>query len=244
MKQIVIVIISLLFIGCSSNSDSSINAEGKTGEGGSMARFAIMGNYLYTVDEYNLNVFSVSEDSNPVFLNEVYIGFRIETLFAYDNNLFIGSESGMFIFSLENPEVPVQESSIEHFTACDPVVTDGEFAYVTLHSESTCGNNINMLEVYNVTDIQSPILLHQRNMISPKGLGLYNDYLIICDDELKIFDVSDPENMNFVSSINIVGFDVIIQNNHLIVVGKEGLYQYSLDPNDVSNVTHLSTISY
>ena len=243
MKLIKLIIISFLFIGCS-NADSGPNAQSKTGKGGSMARFAIVGNYLYTVDDSSLNVFSIVEDANPVFVNEVYVGFRIETLFAYNTDLFVGSESGMFIFSLENPEVPVQESSIQHFTACDPVVTDGEFAYVTLHSESTCGNNINMLEVYNVADIQNPILLHQRNMMSPKGLGLYNDYLLICDDELKIFDVTDPQNMTLASSINIVGFDVIIQNNHLIVVGAEGLYQYSLDPDNINNITHLSTISY
>jgi len=245
MKFLKYIIISLLFVGCSNNLDSaSPNAEGKTGEGGSMARFAIVGNYLYTVDDNSLNVFSINDDANPVFLNEVFVGFRIETLFAYNTNLFIGSESGMFIFSLENPETPIQESMVQHFTACDPVVTDGEFAYVTLHSESTCGNNVNMLEVYNVTDIQNPVLLHQRNMIGPKGLGLYHEYLIVCDDELKIFDVSNPTNMVFVTSVAIAGFDVIIQNDHLIVVGEDGLYQYSLDADDMTNITPLSTISY
>lgn len=243
MKYLSIIIISIFFIGCSSDSDSSAS-EQSTGKGGSLARFTILDDYLYTVDENSLNVFSISDKNNPVFLNEVFIGFRIETLFAYNNILFVGSQSGMFIYSLENPEAPKKESSVEHFTSCDPVVTDGEFAYVSLHSNSNCGNNVNLLEVYNVTDIQNPVLVEQRNMASPKGLGLYNDYLILCDDEVKIFDVSDPEKMTFAKSIDIAGFDVIIQNNHLIVVGKNSLNQYTLDPTNIENITHLSTIAY
>jgi len=241
MRKIVIIFVLIFVIFSCSKNESTYDS---VGQGGSTARFTIQNNYLYTVDDSYLNVFSIVENNNPVFLNKVYIGFRIETLFAYDNNLFIGSQSGMFIFSLDNPEIPVRESSVEHFTACDPVVTDGITAYVTLHSESACGNNLNLLEIYDVSDIQSPILLQTRNMISPKGLSLYNDYLIVCDDEVKIFDVSDPNAMSFVKSIDVQGFDVIIRNNHLIIIGENGLYQYSLDNNDVENVTHLSTISY
>lgn len=242
MKYLKFILISILFIGCDS-SDSS-NTNGEIGQGGSTARFSIIGDYLYTVDDSDLNVFSISNTSNPVFLNKVHVGFRIETLFAHNNNLFIGSQNGMFIYSLNNPEVPVQESAVSHFTSCDPVITDGEFAYVSLHSNAICGNNINVLEVYNVSDLQNPILVHSRNMIHPKGLGLYNNYLVICDDEVKIFDVSDPENMTFATSINVAGFDVIIRNNHLIVVADNGLYQYNLDPTDITNIVSLSTISY
>lgn len=245
MKKILLFFVLILIIfSCFKNDSSSNESYDNIGKGGSMARFTILNNYLYTVDDGSLNVFSIVENNKPVFLNKVYIGFQIETLFAYDNNLFIGSQSGMFIYSLDNPEIPIQESSVEHFTACDPVVTDGITAYVTLHSESTCGNDLNVLEIYNVSDIQNPILLQTRNMISPKGLGLYNDYLIVCDDEVKIFDVSEPNAMTFVKSIDIQGFDVIIQNNHLIVVGENGLYQYSLDNNDIENLTYLSTIDY
>jgi len=240
----IILIFSLVVFGCS-NADNSISQSAESvGKGGSMARFTILNNYLYTVDDASLNVFSIATNNNPVFLNKVYIGFQIETLFSYDNNLFIGSQSGMFIYSLENPEVPTRESAIEHFTACDPVVTDGEFAYVTLHSDSNCGNELNVLEIYDVTDIEAPVLLQTRNMISPKGLSLYHNYLLVCDDELKIFDVTEPNAMAFVKSIDINGFDVIIQNDHLIVVGEEGLYQYILNNNNIGNITYLSTINY
>ena len=56
----------LLLVGCSKSSDSIGNSQSKIGQGGSMARFAILGDYLYTVDEYDLNVFAITETNNPV----------------------------------------------------------------------------------------------------------------------------------------------------------------------------------
>jgi hypothetical protein len=151
----------------------------------------------------------------------------------------------MFIYSVENPETPDYESEVSHFTSCDPVVTDGEFAFVTLHSGTTCGNDLNVIQTYDVTDIQNPILLEQRNMISPKGLGLYNNYLFVCDDEIKIFDISPlPDNMSFVSSISVEAFDVIIQDNHLITIGEDKLSQYHLNPDDITDINLLSTIDF
>ena len=49
--------------------------------------------------------------------------------------------------------------------------------------------------------------------------------------------------MNLVHAINIESFDVIIQNDLLILVGEQGVYQYALDANDIQNETMLSTIA-
>src|SRR5689334_10203350 len=50
-----------------------------TGSGGSTARFAIQGNYLYTVDNENLRVYNITDIANPVLKNTVSVGFQIET---------------------------------------------------------------------------------------------------------------------------------------------------------------------
>ena len=245
MKRFSILLSILLLINaCTKNDASSGVHADQTGKGGSMARFALLNDYLYTVDEDALNVFSIATNDKPVFLNKVFIGFQIETLFAYENNLYIGSQSGMFIYNIDDPEVPKQESAVTHFTACDPVVTDGSYAYVTLHSGSTCGSNINALQVYDVSDVQQPILLQQREMLSPKGLGLYHDYLLVCDDEVKIFDVSEPQTLHFVKSIPVSGFDVIIIEDRLLIIGEDGLYQYALHADDIENIQALSAINY
>lgn len=244
-KQLYILILSAVIISCesdSSNSESQVPTS--DGQGGSLARFTLKGNYLYTVDNFDLNVFNVADSKDPVKVNSVPIGFNIETLFGYKDYLYIGSQNGMFIYSLESPEFPERLSSVEHFTACDPVIANDTHAFVTLHTNTFCGNDINVLEIYDVSKVTEPVLLNSRNLTSPKGLGLYGNYLFVCDDEIKIFDVSDPAESKLVTSIKRSAFDVIIRDDLLIAIGESGLYQYSLSNDSESGVaiTELSSI--
>jgi len=244
-KYIFLFAISILF-SCSSDNNSS-NADSQnesSGQGGSLASFTIVNDYLYTVDDSSLNIFSIVNNEQPSKVNDIPIGFRIETIFNYKEFLYMGSTMGMYIYSLENPEAPVYKSEVQHFTACDPVIANDTHAFVTLHSETICGNNINILEVYDVTNVLQPFLVSSRNLSSPKGIGLYGDYLFVCDDDIKIFDVSNPNEMVLVSSIDKNAFDVIIKDNLLIVIGENGLYQYSLDILNIENIQSLSSILF
>lgn len=244
MKKIYIILFALLFIcSCETDGNSNSSEASDVGQGGSLARFTILNDYLYTVDDRWLNVFNIATTNNPVLVNRAFIGFDIETLVSYKDYLYIGSRTGMFIYDTVNPEAPSQLSAVQHFTACDPVIANDTHAYVTLDSSAGCGNNISALQVYNVENVTKPVLISQRNLIAPKGLGLYGNYLFVCDDEVKVFDVSDPENSKLVHSINVDAFDVIIFNNHLIVVGNDELTQYALDANDIKNTELLSRIS-
>jgi hypothetical protein len=217
--------------------------EAADGQGGSLATFTLKGDYLYVADEFDLNVFNIAQANDPVLVNTVPIGFDIETLFGYKEYLYIGSRNGMYIYSITQPEFPQELASVQHFTACDPVVANDSLAFVTLHSNNICGSDINVLEIYDITNITEPILISSRNLFSPKGLGLYGDYVIVCDDEIKIFDISDPSNSRLVNAINKQAFDVIIRDNLLIAVGESGLYQYSLTTTDEGvDYSLLSTI--
>ncbi|MGB0949130.1 MAG: LVIVD repeat-containing protein, partial [Marinirhabdus sp.] len=236
----------LALAGCSSdssNNSETLDSGTNDGQGGSLAIFTLKGEYLYAVDTFGLNVFNIANASNPVLVNEVDFSFNIETLFGYKDYLYIGSRNGMFIYSIENPEFPVQLSSVEHFTACDPVVANGTYAFVTLWAEVGCGNFVNQLETYDVTDVEAPVLINTRSLTFPKGMGLYGDYLFVCDDEIKIFDVSDPVNSVLVHSIDRLAFDVIIHNDLLIAVGQSGIFQYQLDPENIESTTSLSEIA-
>ena len=246
MKKILFIFpLMLIIFGCSNDSNNDLTSEAfdSNGQGGSLAKFAIVGDYLYTVDEVDMNVFNIANASNPIQVNTVPIGFGIETLFRYKEYLYIGSQNGMYIYSIADREFPTYLSDVQHFTACDPVVANATTAFVTLWSDLGCGNMVNQLEIYNVTDIETPILLSTRQLVFPKGLGLYGDYLFVCDDEIKVFDVSDPENTVLVHSIDRLAFDVIIRDDLLIAVGEQGIYQYSLDPADIENTAPISTIS-
>lgn len=245
-KVFTLFLITSFIISCESDSDSANGQDSPStdGQGGSLATFILKGDYLYVVDQFDLNVFSLGNAQEPVFVNKVNVGFDIETLFGYRDYLYIGSRTGMFIYGLSDPEFPNKLSQVQHFTACDPVVANDTHAFVTLHSATFCGNDINVLEIYDVTDVTQPILVSSRNLIFPRGLGLYGNYLIVCDDEIKIFDVSNPSESKLVNAIDRQAFDVIINEDLLIAIGESGLFQYRLsDSQEGVSYTALSDIS-
>lgn len=247
MKKLFVYLIFTAFItSCESDSDSASGQESTStdGQGGSLATFTLKGDYLYVVDQFDLNVFSLGNTQEPVFVNKVNVGFDIETLFGYKDYLYVGSRTGMFIYGLGDPEFPQKLSRVQHFTACDPVVANDTHAYVTLHSDTFCGNDINVLEIYDVNEVTQPVLISSRNLIFPRGLGLYGNYLIVCDDEIKIFDVSNPSESRLVNAIDRQAFDVIISGDLLIAIGETGLFQYRLSTSQEGVAyTALSSIS-
>jgi hypothetical protein len=243
MKYLNFLILLLVFIGCSDEGNNT-ETSSTEGQGGSLAIFALKNDYLYTVDDQNLNVFSLINSAKPTKVNTVNVGFNIETLFSNDHYLYIGSRNGMFIYDIQNPENPTLLSSVQHFTSCDPVIANGTHAFVTLHSNNNCGNNINVLQVYEIADQNNPLLIHQRNLTNPKGIGLYHNFLIVCDDELKIFDIQNPIEPVLVKAINKNCFDVIINGNDLFTIGEQSLTRFTLDENDITNVVLESEVTF
>ena len=219
------------------------------GIGGSMARFAIVDNYLYAVDDYDLNVFDLATPENPQSSESQNIGWGIETIFPYKGNLFIGSRNGMFIYSLSNPELPQYESAVSHINTCDPVVVNDDYAFVTLRPEnnnSWCGDAFtNQLDVIDIKNITNARLLTSYSMNNPHGLGLDSNVLFVAEGEfgLKVFDVSDIYDIDnqLLSEIkDYHAFDVIPFNQVLIMIGEDGLYQF--DYADPENLELLSII--
>jgi hypothetical protein len=238
--QLSVSFIFVLLITSRCASDSSV-APGGAGAGGSMARFAISGDNLYTVSSSSLKVFDISQADNPQQGSETKLGFGIETIFPYGQHLFIGSQTGMHIYTIENPQKPEQVSVYQHILSCDPVVVQGNYAYVTLRSGSECRNGRNVLDVLDISDLKSPQRVRSYNMQNPHGLGIDGNTLFVCEGDygLKIFDASQPDNPKQINSIDdIRTYDVIPQNQLLMVVGKDGLYQY-----DYSNLQQLKLLS-
>ncbi|MEM8848075.1 MAG: hypothetical protein AAGD17_13325 [Bacteroidota bacterium] len=202
---------------------------GQTGQGGSLARFKIVGEYLYAVDSHNINVFDISDLENPQDLEDVYAGFDIETIFNRGEHLFLGSMRGMYIYDISSPATPTFVSEFQHGTACDPVVVDGDYAYVTLRGGNGCGALESGLFIVDISDIEKPELTISYPMDEPYGLGIRDEKLFICDGSagLKVYDKTDVEGLSLLNHFkDIVTFDVIPLENHLIMVGDEILYQY------------------
>ena len=227
---------------------ASTDAAGNTGSvgtGGSMARFAITGDKLYAVDWSNLVTFDISAPE-PVKRDLQGVGWMIETIFPYNEHLFIGSANAMYIYDIHtNPASPKRVSVFQHATACDPVVVEGDYAYVTLRDGDHCPNitGNNQLEVINVSDLFNPKRIGIYKMLHPHGLGIDSGDLFISEGDygLKIMDASDPYNVKEVRHIqDIRTFDVIPNDGVLIVTGPTGIIQY--DYSDVKNLRELSVI--
>jgi len=244
MKKIFLtVVMFILLLSCSTDSNS-IKGGNSDGQGGSLAIFTLKNNYLYSVDFAKLNVFSLLNEKQPVQVNSIQIGFDIETIFSLDDYLFVGSRSAMYIYSIADPEKPVKLSQVQHFTACDPVIANATHSFVTLNSNRFCGNNNNVLQIYNTTNLSAPVLVHSRNLVAPKGLALYGNYLFVCDDVIKIFNITNPVEPVLAANIDRECFDLIIRGNQLFAIGNSGLYRYELNPSDITDNKFKSLVAF
>jgi hypothetical protein len=207
------------------------------GVGGSMARFAITNERLYTAGNENLDVFNITNAENPLNVSRKNMGWNIETIYPFMNKLFIGTQTGMLIYDISSPDNPKAEGQFSHVRSCDPVIADNQYAYVTLRSGSTCQGFSNQLDILDLSNLSNPSLLKTYLMTNPHGLSKDGNTLFICDGTagLKIYNASSPTNLQLVQQISgIETYDVIAWNNNALVVTKDGLYQY-----DYSNINSI-----
>lgn len=206
------------------------------GQGGSLARFKIVGDYLYVVDYSDINIFDISDVEAPKVLDDVQVAWDIETIFNQGSILFIGGRQGMYIYDIKNPEKPEFISEFRHGTACDPVVVDGNYAYVTLKGGDFCGNTESGLYIIDITNLKNPELKVIYPMNGPNGLGIKGDQLFICDGDagLKVYDKSNAPNITLLNNFeNIFAYDVIPLASSLLMIGDQTLYQYEYVDNDI-----------
>ncbi|MBI3482463.1 MAG: hypothetical protein HY015_05735 [Bacteroidetes bacterium] len=229
------------------NNSAPVGAQLKststTGIGGSMARFTITNNYLYAIDGSVLAVVDIKNPTDPQRKVDRPLLNWPETLFPSGQNLFVGSRAGMSIYNISIPDQPDLLSTYEHIYSCDPVVVQGDYAYVTLYNGDICHVNTNELQVIDIKDLKNPTMLTKYAMTNPHGLALDANLLFICDgsDGLKIYDAADPNSISshllgHYPGINAI--DVIPYQNVAMVIGADGLYQY-----DYSNLKEMRLLS-
>lgn len=225
------------------------NAPGGTGVGGSLARFTITDGYLYTIDQWDLDVYDLSQANCPALVNTINLGWDIETIYASDQKLFFGSNSGMTIYDISNPATPTYLSGYAHWTACDPVYVKDNYAYVTLRTGTLCnGSSLNQLDLIDISNIENPVLVESFPMDNPHGLSGKGDHLFLCEgtNGLKTFDISQPLvlDQNLLDhKTDRAATDVIVlpgDQNVLLVIGEDGFYQYNFD--DPATLRELSFI--
>lgn len=213
------------------------------GVGGSMARFITYDDYLYTLEStYKLKSINISNIDQPLVKNEQYLWGNVETIFISGEHMYVGTSNGMHILSLQEPSVPNLLSTYQHVTACDPVVVDGNRAYVTLRAGNMCGGTQNLLEVIDIADKYEPKRMVSYAMSDPYGLGIDGSTLFVCEGEhgLKVYDATDPYAItsNKIAEFReIHAHDVIPLASFLFMIGDDGFYIY-----DYSNLNDISLL--
>jgi hypothetical protein len=224
-----------------SGFDYSGGSGGGSGSGGSMARMTFVQGILYVVDERTLSTIDVSNGFNELYKGNISWG--IETIFGTEDHLFIGTTTGMLILERNDGYEPTYLSGIQHARGCDPVVVQGNYAYVTVRGNGNCGQANDELLVVDISTIESPRLHSSHAMSSPYGLGVRGETIMICDGPagLRIFDKSDLYKIteNEIATISgIDAYDIIPFDDTFILSTSEGVFQY-----DYSNPKKPSLLS-
>lgn len=258
MKKIYLfaILLGALWLQSCSSKDSIAPSDGSTGIAGSYARFMIVDNRLYVVDRESIKTFSLDNPADPGLLNEQDIGSNIETIFNLGDKLFIGAGSGLYIYTIDGSGIPqragefLYSSFLFGFEPCDPVVANDTYAFVTLNTTNrvercriTTEEQVNLLNIFDITNVFDPQLVAQYQMYNPKGVGLDGDLLFLCEDNqgLKIYNIAEPQNIQLVKHITgLTAYDVIPLGGLLLLVGPENVYQF--DYSDPSNIFKISEL--
>ncbi|HET6996925.1 MAG TPA: hypothetical protein VFI06_18150 [Chitinophagaceae bacterium] len=241
---LVITAILLVFGNCTKESSDSMAANANTsasGAGGSTAKFTIAGNYLYVVDNTGLKAFQISDPQHPIYKSKTEIGVNIETIFPYEDKLFIGSSSAMYIYSLTDPANPQRIARAEYNIrmSCDPVIAKDSVAYATLRSSGPCGGGQSALVTYNIKNLASPVLVNTNSLTSPYGLGMKDNALYVCQAGVGLFvyNITNRYSPFYVRTISGETFyDVIPYGNILIAQIAGGLALYDIGTNPLQPV--------
>lgn len=236
----------LIYLENYSALNNSGGGTNQVGQAGSTARFAISNNVLFAIYLNKVKNFDLNNPRSPKMLNEVDLGFGIETLFPYKKSLFVGAFNGMHILDITNPYQPKHMTTYAHVVACDPVVVNDSYAFVTLRTGTTCGGVQNILEVVDITNLNSPKQVKVYPMQNPHGLSLAGDYLYVSEGDfgLKSFKVNDVNaiDKNMVQHLDkIKSTDIIAGPKSLIVMGNETICQF--DYSNKANLKQLSCIT-
>lgn len=217
-------------------------ASSDVGTGGSLARFQIVDNYLYTVGVSEMSIFNIENLAQPNLVTTQYSGWNIETMFHADGYLYLGGSNGMYIYSLENAANPSYVSEFIHWEGCDPVVVDGDYAYLTLRGGNECGQQESVLEVIDISDKTYPTLVATYFLDNPYGLGFKGNSLYVCDGTsgLKVYDKTDPIQLQLSQTfIDLQAKDVVPMDDVLIMIGDNIVYQYEYGEGTLQQISAL-----
>lgn len=220
------------------NSAVPSSFAGTTGQSGTVNRIAVDGDNFYVITKNDLKVFEqTGSDINMVSDTRIAFGTNLETIFAHNDHIFLGTSNSMEIYDVSSPTQPRQLDRFDHATSCDPVYPKGDVAYVTLRTgdDRMCPGDVNALIALNIEDYTSITQTSEIQMYSPFGMTSKDDVLYVGEgaNGLKMFDITNAESPSLIKfDQGIEAYDIIAHPNNdgqILIAGPNGLSQYLID---------------
>jgi hypothetical protein len=224
-----------VLFACTKDGASVAAADGGAGKGGSLARFTIAGDYLYAVENHFLYAYSLKNPAKPEKVYTSPMSFDIETIYPYYDKLFLGTKTGLYIYSIATPDKPQLVGEAKHARSCDPVVANDSVAFVTLKGSTFCGPATSGLYIHDIKNIMQPVLKKTVELPDPVGLGVQDSVLYVCcgNAGLKVFNVKQPYAPTLTATKTDGQYvDVIPYDNILICFVQDGIILYDITKPD------------
>lgn len=218
---------------------------------GTANRMARIEDQLFVVNTTDLYAFDISTDQlseSRTIDRQQYVGWNVETIYAMNPFLFIGTQTGMQIHEV-SPNGINSQGAFSHAEACDPVLPTVEgVAYVTLRSGDECPGDLNSINVVDISNVRFPFLIDQFALDSPYGMTIIGDLLYVAqgDNGFSIFDKTNPEAIIFLRAVSdIEAYDIIrhpTRTDLVLIANKTGLSQYAVTTDQ--DFSTISTIGF
>ncbi len=228
----------LLFAVACTKDAASIETTGKSG---SITRFAIHNGYMYVLNPNAVLTYSLQNADQPELVHTLTTDYGLETIIIYDNTIYLGSRSALYILDIGNPAAPAILSRTSRqdlfLGGCDPVVVKDQYAYSTIKIiQNICGDisSESALLVYDISNKTAPVEKGAYPLNIPNGLGYKDHYLFVCDegaDRLEVFDISNPLSLQQLPGYALAitdPYDLIVDGSKMIVSTKTDFQIYDL----------------
>jgi hypothetical protein len=209
------------------------------GQAGSLSSVVEVNGFLYTIGGNHLQTFGITPFQEKLTLiDSVASSSVFETIFNYNDLLFVGTRSNMLIYKIQRDGKPGFFRSFQHETDCDPFVANDQLAFTSINASTTCSSN-STNELF-ITKTQEgyqfipPDKLASHPMTSPLGLGLRDDILYLCEGAagLKVIEYQRNGQIKVLHHYKDVhALSVTVLSERLCVVTPTALLLYAYKTN-------------
>ncbi len=176
---------------------------------GGISYIEVRNNLAYITNSNGLNIWDVSNPSNPVWLSTTPLNYVSNDFKIAGNFIYIAEwDYGFDIIDISDPANPFIVSNYDTFSRTWEVITDGNYTYLSRQDDGVI--------IVDISNIDYPVLVGQYDtpgMAFDTKVKDDNIYVADGTSGFRIADVSNPENPVELSSVS--GFRVV----HLEVAG-------------------------